>query len=86
MRGSGRGVPRGAGAAWGLAPTDGRRPDRVLAYSGPAAACSGGASLFGQWRAGADGRAPVTVRVERHARRVGVRGLAREENGVAKPI
>jgi hypothetical protein len=35
-----------------------------------------------QRRAGADVRAPVVVRVERRAR---VRGLAREENGVAKP-
>jgi hypothetical protein len=34
-------MPHGAGAAWGLAPTDGRRPDRV-----PAAARAGSAPLF----------------------------------------
>jgi hypothetical protein len=43
------GVPRGAGVAWGLAPTGGRRPDRV-----PVVARTGGASLFGQWRGGTD--------------------------------
>jgi hypothetical protein len=34
-------MPHGAGAAWGLAPTDGRRPDRV-----PAATRAGGVPLF----------------------------------------
>jgi hypothetical protein len=62
------GVPRGTGAAWGLAPTGGRRPDRVPADRGPATARAGGASLFGQRRAGADTGAPVVVRAERRAR------------------
>jgi hypothetical protein len=43
----------GCHVAWGLAPTSGRRLDRV-----PAAARAGGALLFGQRRAGADARAP----------------------------
>jgi hypothetical protein len=48
--GGGRGpaarMPRGVGRAWGLAPTDGRRPDRVPGDCGPAVACAGGAALF----------------------------------------
>jgi hypothetical protein len=51
----GRGVRLwGCHAAWGLAPTGGRRPDRD-----PTVARAGGASLFGQRRAGTDTRAPA---------------------------
>jgi hypothetical protein len=43
------------GDMWGLAPIGGRRPDRV-----PAAARTGGAPLFRQWRAdAANARAPA---------------------------
>jgi hypothetical protein len=38
-------MPCGVEAAWGLAPTGGRRPDR-----GPAVTRAGGAPLFRQWR------------------------------------
>jgi hypothetical protein len=58
---------------WGLAPTGGRRPDRVPADRGPAAARAGGAPLFRQWRAdAADARAPTVGRrgsEKREARR-----------------
>jgi hypothetical protein len=40
--------------SWGLALTGGRRPDRVSAGRDPDAMRAGGASLFGQRRAGAD--------------------------------
>jgi hypothetical protein len=59
------GVPRGMGAAWGLALTGGRRPDRVPADCGPAARHVCGALLFGQRHSGTDGQAPVAVRAER---------------------
>jgi hypothetical protein len=56
------------GRSWGLAPTGGRRPDRVPAGRDPGAArrCSD------RGAPGADGRAPVAVRVGRERR--GVRG------------
>jgi hypothetical protein len=38
-------MPCGVEAAWGLAPTGGRRPDR-----GPAVTRAGSAPLFRQWR------------------------------------
>jgi hypothetical protein len=83
------GVPHGVGAAWGLAPTGGRRPDRVPAGRDPDAACAGGASLFGQRHASTDGRAPVAVRAGRKRR--GARGARarvgqpEKKNRVAKP-
>jgi hypothetical protein len=46
---SGRG---GCHAAWGMAPTDGRRPDRVSDGRDLGAACVCGTSLFGQRHAG----------------------------------
>jgi hypothetical protein len=46
------GVPHGVGAAWGLAPTGGRRPDRVAVDCDPGAMRTGGASLFKQRRVG----------------------------------
>jgi hypothetical protein len=52
---SGRGsATRCKTALWGLALTGGRHPDCVPAGRDPDAARAGGASLFGQWRAGAD--------------------------------
>jgi hypothetical protein len=56
------------GRSWGLAPTGGRRPDRVPAGRDPDAARAGDATLFGPRRAGADGRAPAAVRAGRERR------------------
>jgi hypothetical protein len=69
------GVPRGAGAPWGLAPTGGRRLDRILADCDPRARARVARLCFGQGRAeAADGRAPVAVGV-------GGRGEARAVRG-----
>jgi hypothetical protein len=46
------------GRSWGLAPTGGRRSDRFPVGRDPGAAHPGGASLFGQRCADADGQAP----------------------------
>jgi hypothetical protein len=77
------GVPRGVGAAWVLAPTA-SRPTATRAQ------CARAARLcFGQGRAeAADGWARWQWKregEERHERRAGARGPAREEKGVVKP-
>jgi hypothetical protein len=57
--GSGRGsATRRGTASWGLAPTGGRRPDRVPAGRDPDATRVGGASLFGQRRTDTDWAGP----------------------------
>jgi hypothetical protein len=57
--GSGRGsATRRETASWGLAPTGGRRLDRVPAGRDPDATRAGGVSLFEQWHTGADRAGP----------------------------
>jgi hypothetical protein len=60
-RGEGGGVPHGAVQPWGPAPTVGRRPDRILADRGSAAACSvrareGGDQVARTWGSASSGR------------------------------
>jgi hypothetical protein len=61
------GVPHGTGAVMGPTPSSGRHPDRVPAGRDPGAARAGDASRRYSDRGapGADGRAPVAVRVGR---------------------
>jgi hypothetical protein len=81
--GSSRGSATWCGmTSWGLALTGGRRHDRVPAGRDPDATCAGGASLFGEQRAGTDrvgpgGRESGEARV--------ARGPAREESAGPSP-
>jgi hypothetical protein len=77
--GSGRGnATRRGTTSWGLAPTGGRRPDRVPAGRDPDAKRAGGALAPTE-------RAPMAARAGRCGWRAGARGRPEKKAGWASP-